>query len=194
MLKQFLILLFLLFTSNSVLAQSGFSIASLQQLNDDERAFLRKGFKLDDSSTVEVTKSALRSTLVSTALKVNLESILDPNVRKVVLEWIGEWNQKDASKYGPIEIVTDCLHADVTLVRYLRSLPSTDPISAMTWTDQKGKTHRLIPVYSYLMMCKPNSLEILWRKVDLTYSEEYESSGKVLANALKSVVKARTKH
>ena len=194
MLRQFLIVFLFLFTFDSVPAQSGFSIASLQKLSDDERSFLRKGFKLGDSSAVEETKSGLRFTPSSTPLKVNLESILDPNVRKVVFDWIGEWNLKDASKYGTIEIVTDGLNADVTLVRYLRSLPSTDPISAMTWTDPKGKTHRLIPVYSYLMVCKANSLEILWRKVDLTYSEEFESSGKVLANALKSVIKGRNKN
>jgi hypothetical protein len=124
---------------------------------------------------------------------VCIETILDTNVRQDVSNWIAEWNQKEADKYGKLEIVSDSLQADVSMLRYLRPLPPTDPISAMTWTGPKGKAHRLIPVYSYLMVHKSDGLEILWRKVDLTYQEEHEFSAKLLANQLKKLMQERAK-
>jgi hypothetical protein len=127
-------------------------------------------------------------------LKVCVETILDLTVRQDVTNWIAEWNQKEADKYGKLDIEPDSIQADVSLLRYLHSLPATDPISRMTWTDPKGKVHPLIPVYSYVMIRKANALEILWRKVDLTYKEEHESSAKLLTDQLKKIMKERARH
>jgi hypothetical protein len=176
----------------SVLAQGGFVINKLEKINDDERAVLRKGFKLSDSATITEVKG--KPFPPDAPLKVCVETILDPNVRHDVTNWIAEWNQKDAAKYGKLDIEPDSLQAHVSLLRYLHPLPPTDPISAMTWTDPKGKIHRLIPVYSYLMVRKPDALEILWRKVDLTYQEEHEFSAKLLIDQLKKLMKEPAKH
>jgi hypothetical protein len=185
----------ILFTSvlcNSLLAQGGFVINRLEKINDDERAVLRKGFNLPDSATITEVKG--KSFPSDAPLKVCVETILDPNVRQDVINWIAEWNQKEAGKYGKLDIESDSLHADVSLLRYLHALPPTDPISAMTWADPKGKVHRLIPVYSYLTIRKPDVLEILWRKVDLTYQEEHEFSAKLLTDQLRKLMKERAKH
>ena len=183
---------FTLILCTSVLAQGGFVINKLEKINDDERAVLRKGFKLSDSATITEVKG--KSFPADAPLKVCVETILDPNVRQDVTNWIAEWNQKDADKYGKLNIEPDSLQADVSVLRYLHPLPPTDPISAMTWTDPKGKVHRLIPVYSYLMVRKPDALEVLWRKVDLTYQEEHEFSAKLLTEQLKKLMKERAKH
>ncbi|MEO7672547.1 MAG: hypothetical protein ABIU09_00540 [Pyrinomonadaceae bacterium] len=192
--KEIVGLVLLLLTCSAAKAQSGFTIGSLKKISDDERSFLRKGFKLNDSAKIFETRSGLPKVPSANIVKINLESILDPKVREIVSNWTSEWNQKDAGKYGAIEMVKDGLQADITVVRYLRPLPTSDPVSAMTWTDPKGKVHRLLPVYSYLIVCKPDSLQILWRKVDLTYQEEFESSAKVLVNTLKRLIRERNKN
>jgi len=183
---------FTLILVTSILAQGGFVINKLEKINDDERAVLRKGFKLSDSAIITEAKG--KSLPSDAPLKVCFETILDPNVRQDIINWIAEWNQKDAAKYGKLDIESDSLQAHVSLLRYLHPLPPTDPVSAMTWTDPKGKIHRLIPVYSYLIIRKPNALEILWRKVDLTYQEEHEFSAKLLIDQLKKLMKERAKH
>jgi len=183
---------FTLILCTSILAQGGFVINKLEKINDDERAVLRKGFKLSDSAIITEAKG--KSLPSDAPLKVCVETILDPNVRQDIINWIAEWNQKDAAKYGKLDIESDSLQAHVSLLRYLHPLPPTDPVSAMTWTDPKGKIHRLIPVYSYLIIRKPNALEILWRKVDLTYQEEHEFSAKLLIDQLKKLMKERAKH
>ncbi len=192
--KTIVVFALLLLTCSVAKAQSGFTIGSLKKISDDERSFLRRGFKLIDSAKILETRSGLPKVPSPSIVKINLESILDPKVRETVSNWTSEWNRKDAIKYGAIEMVKDGLQADITVVRYLRPLPASDPVSAMTWTDPKGKVHRLLPVYSYLIVCKPDSLEILWRKVDLTYQEEFESSAKVLADTLKKLIKERNKN
>ncbi len=184
--------LFTIFLSTSVLAQGGFVINKLEKINDEERALLRKGFKLPDSATITEVKG--KSFPSGVPLRVCVDTILDTNVRQNVINWITEWNQKEADKFGKIDIEPDSLQADVSVLRYLHALPPTDPISAMTWTDPKGKLQKLIPVYSYLMVRKADGLEILWRKVDLTYQEEHEFSAKLLTDQLKKLMKERSKH
>jgi len=186
------LLLFTFILCVSVLAQGGFVINKLEKINDEERTVLHKGFKLPDSATISEVKG--KSFPAGVPLKVCIETILDQNVRQDVATWIADWNQKDADKYGQLTIEPDSLQADVSVLRYLHPLPPTDPISAMTWTDPKGKVHQLIPVYSYLMVRKPNALEILWRKVDLTYQDEHEFSAKLLSDQLKKLMKERAKH
>lgn len=173
------------------MGQGGFTIDKLKKINDDERAFLRKGFNLQDSARITLDES--KALPAGTSLKVCVENIVDPKVRESFTAWVTEWNNKEVAKYGALEIVPDSTQADVTILRYLRPLPSSDPINAMTYTDPKGKTHRLIPVYSYFLVRRTDSLEILWRKVDLTYPEEAEVSTKLLANELKKRLKDRTK-
>jgi hypothetical protein len=186
------LLLFTLIPCVSVLAQGGFVIDKLEKINDEESAVLRKGFKLPDSAAISEVKG--KSFPAGVTLKVCIETILDQNVRQDVATWVAEWNQKEADKYGNLNIEPDSLQADVSVLRYLHPLPPTDPISAMTWTDPNGKAHRLIPVYSYLMVRKRDALEILWRKVDLTYQEEHEFSAKLLTDQLKKLMKERAKH
>lgn len=188
-----LTLTLMLLTFAPAMGQGGFVLHSLKKISDDERAFLRKGFNLPDSASITEIKSTAFGANASSSLKVNLESIIDPKVRETVTNWVSEWNQKEADKLGKIEIVPGSQQADVTLVRYLRALPATDPISGLTWTDPKGKVHGLVPVYSYLMVLKLDGLDILWRKVDLTYREEHEASAKLLANELKKLMKQRAK-
>lgn len=179
--------------SGSAIAQGGFTIGKLEKINDDEKANLRKGFQLPDTAIVKEVEVKSFTPKDDNLLKVNLASILDLRIRDAMSNWVNVWNGKEGIKYGKIEMVDDGLAADITFVRYLRPLPNTDPISAMTWTDPKGKVHRLVPVYSYLMVCKSDSLEILWRKVDLTYLEEYEASAKLLASELKKLMRTRAK-
>ena len=173
------------------MAQSGFVIGKLEKINDEERALLRKGFKMPETASIIVVKDKTFTTGVP--LKICLETILDPQVREDLTSWIAEWNKKEADKYGTFEIVSDSLQSDISVLRYLHPLPSSDPISAMFLDDPKGKRHSLIPVYSYLMVRKADSLEILWRKVDLTYKEEHEFSAKLLSDQLKKLMKDRAK-
>ena len=175
------------------MSQGGFLISKLEKISDDERNFLRKGFKLPDSAPITEIKAKTLTANSNAVLKINLESILDPKVQEGVANWVAEWNLKEADKHGKIDIVPDNLQADVTVVRYLRPLPNTDPISAMTWTDPKGKVHRLIPVYSYFIVRKSDGLDILWRKADLTLQDEYEFSAKLLTSELKKLMKERAK-
>lgn len=181
----------LLLSSLPAMAQGGFVIGKLEKMNDEERALLRKGFKMPEAASIIVVKDKTFSTGVP--LKICLETILDPQVREDLNSWITEWNKKEADKYGTLEIVSDSLQSDISVLRYLHPLPPSDPISAMFWDDPKGKRHSLIPVYSYLMVRKADSLEILWRKVDLTYKEEHEFSAKLLADQLKKLMKDRAK-
>lgn len=183
----------LLASLTPAMGQGGFVIHKLKKISDEERALLRNGFNLPDSAPITEVKAKALAVSPAAAMKINLESVVDSKVREGVANWVAEWNQKEANKYGRIEIVPDSLKADVTVVRYLRALPPTDPISVMAWTDPKGKVHRLIPVYSYLMVRKADGLDILWRKVDLTYQEEYEFSVKLLRDELKNLMKERAK-
>jgi len=192
MIKVTFLLFFIFILGVSGLAQGGFVINKLEKINDEERTVLRKGFNLPDSIAINEVKE--KSFTPGGPVKACIETILDQNVRQEVANWIVEWNQKEADKYGKLTIESDSMQADLSVLRYLRSLPATDPISAMTWTDPKGKVHRLIPVYSYLMVRKQDALEILWRKVDLTYQEEHESSAKLLTDQLKKLMKERAKH
>jgi hypothetical protein len=96
---------------SAVAAQGGFVINKLEKMNDEERAVLRKGFKLPDSATITEVKS--KSFPSGVPLKICLETILDPNVRQDVTNWIAEWNQKEADKYGKLDIDSDSLKADV---------------------------------------------------------------------------------
>ena len=192
--RQFLLaFMMVLVTFMPMVSQGGFVISKLEKISDDERALLRNGFKLPDSAPVIELKAKTLAVNVAGPLKLNLESIIDTKVRDSLANWVAEWNEKEADKYEKIEVVPDSLDADVTAVRYLRALPPTDPISAMTWRDPKGKLHSLIPVYSYLMVRKSDRLDIWWRKVDLTYQEEYEFSAKLLANQLKKLMKDRAR-
>ena len=166
---------------------------SLEKINDEERAVLRKGLKLPDAATVTEVKDKTFPPAVP--LKVRIDTILDPRVRELVRDWINEWNLKEAEKYGKLEVVPDPLQADVSVLRYSH-LPAIGILSkaVLTCTDPNGKVQRLIPIYSYLIVEKSDGLEILWRKVYLTYQEEHEFAAQLLTDQLKKLMKDRAKH
>ena len=188
-------LIIFVFGAISALGQAGISINKLEKVSDDERNFLRQGFNLPGSALILETKyKTIVSKLAPNAnLKICLESIIDEKVREDVFNQVGEWNKKDDIKFGKIEITPNAIKADITIVRYLRRLPKDDPGSFMTWTDEKGKSHPLIPVYHYFIIRKTDSLEIIWRKVDMTYQEEHEVSAKIIIKELKDLMKLRYK-
>jgi len=187
-------LLFLIFIlCTPVSAQCRFVVASLEKISDEERALLRKGFKLPDAATISEVKN---KTFPSAApLKVRVETIFDPTIRQLVTDWINEWNQKEAQKYGKLGVAPDGLQADISVLRYSH-LPATGLIGklGLTCTDPNGKVQRLIPIYSYLIVERSDGLEILWRKVYLTYEEEHEFAARLLTDRLKKLMKERAKH
>jgi hypothetical protein len=82
-------------------------------MNDEERAVLRKGFKLPDTATISEVKN--KTFPLAGPLKVHIETILDPRVRELVTDGINEWNQKEAEKYGRLDVAPDRLQADVSV-------------------------------------------------------------------------------
>ncbi len=195
---RYLVLVFMVLLASFApsVGQEALKTKKGEKISDDERAFLRKGFNLPDSAPVTEIKAKTLALNAAVPLKISLESILDSKVRESVANWITEWNQKEADEYGKIEITPDSLQADVTVVRYLRELPQTaDPalIAMATYKDSEGKVQRLKPTYTYLLVRKPDSLSILWRKVYLTFPEGYEVSARLLANELKKLMKERAK-
>jgi len=181
----------LVFLIGSALGQSGFVNQNLGKMNDEERAVLRKGFKLPDSATITEVKK--RSFAPGAPLKLCLETILDPDVRQDVANWIAEWNQKEPDQSRRLEIVADSLQADVSVLRYVRPPPPNSLISKLVFTDPQGNSQAPLLAYSYLMVRKSDALEILWRKVSGTYQGEHKLSAKVLANELKDLMKERGK-
>lgn len=169
--------------------QGGYLVKRLEKLGDDERNFLRRGFKLPESADVNEAKLKADKFDTSRAISVDIDSIVDQKVRDGVAAWIDKWNAGEGAKVGKVERAADGLKADLTLVRYLRPVPASDQMSSMTWTDENGKRQPLIPVYSYIMVRKPDRIEIVWRKIDLTYREEYELGIETMSDQLARVVR-----
>lgn len=195
---RYLVLVFMVLLASFApsMGQEAFKTKKGEKISDDERAFLRKGFNLPDSAPVTEIKAKTLALNAAAPLKISLESILDSKVRESVANWVTEWNQKEADKYGKIEIVPDSLQADVTVVRYLRELhPTADSrlIAYATYKDSEGKVQRLKPAYTYLLVRKSDSLSILWRKVYLTFPGGYEVSARLLADELKKLMKEHAK-
>jgi hypothetical protein len=187
-------LLFVIFIlCTPVSAQCRLVATSLEKINDEERGLLRKSFKLPDAATISEVKD--KTFPPAAPLKVRIETIFDPTVRQLVTDWINEWNQKEAEKYGKLDIAPDRLQADVSVLRYSHR-PATGLMGkvVLTCTDPNGKVQRLIPIYSYLIVEKSEGLEILWRKAYLTYQEEHEFAARLLTDQLKKLMKHRAKH
>jgi len=138
----------------------------------------------------QLVKLKIRLSLPPPPLKVRVETIFDPTIRQLVTDWINEWNQKEAQKYGKLGVAPDGLQADISVLRYSH-LPATGLIGklGLTCTDPNGKVQRLIPIYSYLIVERSDGLEILWRKVYLTYEEEHEFAARLLTDRLKKLMK-----
>ncbi len=152
---------------------------------DAEIARLREILNVPPSTPIVPSKSPLPEV---SPIKVFIAVGQDQKIHNAFTKRMNEWSKKDGLKYGVIEIVSNVSDADVILARYAVRLNDVSPPSY---------TAPLIPMrsYSYLIIRKPDKLEMLWRMVLEGYYDvtDTERVGDVLRKEFFKRMKARSK-
>jgi hypothetical protein len=144
---------------------------------------LRELLQLSDSTEIVPSTSPLPTT---SPIRVFVVVGTNPKTQKTFAKQFADWNQKDGSKYGTVEQVLNLTDADVILVRHDVRLPGPPPSYSLP----------LVPIrsYSYLIVRKPDRLEMLWRTVFEGYSDvTAESFGGAVRREFFKRMKSRPK-
>jgi len=171
--------------ANGLISLLALAATATAQSMDAELTKLRQ--LLDVQSSTEIVPSTA-SLPANSPIRVFLAVGPDPKIQNTFTNRIAEWNKKDGLKYGRVELVSNLSDADVILARYevrLNDMPA--PPSSMPLVAMRS--------YSYLIVRKPDKLEMLWRRVIEGYSDVSDKNriGDVLRSEFFKRMKARRK-
>jgi len=171
--------------ANGLISLLALAATATAQSMDAELTKLRQ--LLDVQSSTEIVPSTA-SLPANSPIRVFLAVGPDPKIQNTFTNRIAEWNKKDGLKYGRVKLVSNLSDADVILARYevrLNDMPA--PPSSMPLVAMRS--------YSYLIVRKPDKLEMLWRRVIEGYSDVSDKNriGDVLRSEFFKRMKARRK-
>lgn len=186
------------------LAISFSSIVAFGQSTKEELSALRSHLDLPEASPI--TLAPAPTFPKATPLKVFLAMGLDMKVRATFVEKIDEWNKKNGSKYGLVEVTDKLSSADLILARYTlqekvssRTGSYVTPASVYdaatgTWKSSPvSRTYSIssVPGYNYMIIPTANGYEIIWRSVGEASVGETSRSGRDLRNQFFDSMKNR---
>lgn len=176
------------------------------QMPSEEIGRLRQMLELPDSVTISVAAAPYLPMVEPT--KLFIATGLELGVRQNFLQWVDEWNRKDARKHGLVLVVNNAASADVILARLVdRERARTGTATSLgtgtvydPWTQTfhtvpyaQGYSYTTVPVFAYVLsQPSRNSFEIVWRYAATTLMQEGKDSGKQLWEDFKSLMKTRT--
>jgi hypothetical protein len=131
-------------------------ITSIVFLGRDEFAFMRRYLNVEPSAPVTLVESKTLPDADPLRLKIAGDN---PAVRDEIIKWTGEWNKREAKKYGAVRVVPDSEQADVALVIHKGS-------------DSKADVN--FPTMSgFLVVERPTGLEVIWKDYKLLEPEQF---------------------
>lgn len=166
-----------------------FRLDDLQDFSELEVAVLRSTLHLPQSYPITLVKS--KAAPPGDPLTIHIRTINSDDVRKEFSKWVQKWNKKDAAEYGALKVVLWDSQADLILVQYKFPLPDE--------TVKQGLRSSQIlisnpdPIYSYIILRKQASMEIVWRNFAWTSRNNPPALSLKLESALKGLLKERAK-
>lgn len=130
------------------------AISRIELLGPDEFARMRELMKVEPSTTVTLVESKT----IPDADPLRLKIVGDePVAGEKVMNWVGDWNNEQAKKYGGISLVSDFDQADVTLVIHKGS---------------ESLAATVVPIISvFLVIEKSVGLEVTWKNPFLIFTD-----------------------
>ena len=169
---------------NVLMVVFALAASATAQSVDTEMAMLRETLKVPDSNQIVPSTAPLPPI---SPMHVFVVVGTDPKTQKAFAKQFADWNQKNGSKYGTVEQVRNLSDAEVVLVRHDVRLNGPPPSYSLP----------LVPIrsYSYLIVRRPDKLEILWRTVFEGYSDvtDTESFGGAVRREFFKRMKSRPK-
>jgi hypothetical protein len=176
------------------------------QMNDQEISNLRKHLNISVKDVVRQDKNAKLTD--SNSLKVFLAIKRSGNEAKYFEKWVEDWNKKEASDYGKLEIVKDALQADVVLSQFISiqsklvkdtsigigNVPPPGRLKSKVKVKSEVDFQQLkLPVYSYLIKHENDVWTIIYEDVETSVPGEQLSTGPEsrLWRSFKTELKAR---
>lgn len=159
---------------------------------------------LELPATVRLQPAAEPALPPARPLRVRLAFGLDLKARENVARWIEEWNRKDGTRLGTLQMVEEET-ADVVMARYTErdkvrtrttsgpDLGSSGPAGSRS-APRSRFTLEVVPVYAYLVDCrKAEAWSVVWRYTGFTTLADTSSSGREMWDGLRELLKKRSK-
>jgi hypothetical protein len=161
------------------------------QIKEAEATAIREALQLPASTSLTVIKSNVVPDGIP--LRIYLAGAVSGAFTSDLSGWIEKWNKMDGPKYGTLEIATDLANSEVCLVRIIQTWPMTDRErtaleASASFLQIKGSAIAL--GYSYLIVRRPISLEIVWRQAEIII-EPGSNSAHWFSDELKKRLRAR---
>ncbi|HEY0544790.1 MAG TPA: hypothetical protein VGC91_05265 [Pyrinomonadaceae bacterium] len=161
----------------------------MRDFSETEAAVLRRSLGLPQSFPVTLVKTKIAPP--GDPLKIHIRTIFPDDVRREFSKWVKNWNKKDASKYGALEVALWESQAELILVQY------KFPMDSETFNEGIRTSEILIsnpdPIYTYIILRKPDSLEIMWRNFAWTNLLNPSALSLKMESALSGLLKERAK-
>jgi hypothetical protein len=166
-----------------------FRLEEMRDFSETEAAVLRRSLGLPQSFPVTLVKTKIAPP--GDPLKIHIRTIFPDDVRREFSKWVKNWNKKDASKYGALEVALWESQAELILVQY------KFPMDSETFNEGIRTSEILIsnpdPIYTYIILRKPDSLEIMWRNFAWTNLLNPSALSLKMESALSGLLKERAK-
>lgn len=172
---------------------------------------LRQQINVSDKEIIVINKDAKLP--AGNPLKVFLAVKRDADEAQYFEKWIEEWNRKDGSQYGKLELVKDISKADVVLTQFIMNrgkyveeasinvgnIPPPGQIispgkvkTKVTVNGEKSYKSLTRPVYSYLIKRENSIWTIIYQDVETSLTgEQLFNPELALWQAFKNEIKLR---
>ena len=166
------------------------NIYRVEFLGIDEYTRLREALKIEPSTPVILAEASNLPT--TDPLKIYLST--DPTyVKDCFVEWVREWNKKEALKYGSIELVSAPAESDISLVVYWGKDEMTIMAPALINDERSGTLSPFYPATAHIVAKDAEGLKVLWQRFLLLSSKKVEVYCGFFEKEIEKRMKARMK-
>ena len=163
-----------------------FSIHRLDFLGIDKYDMLREALNVPPSTPVTANDGSKLP--AANPLKLFL-SIQQPNLKKHLLEWVTEWNNREGAKHRRIEIVTELSDSDASLVSFWGRDDLVVLFPALIGYGS-GDLEEHYPASIYLVTRDNDRLKVIWERFTMMPREKLEGELR-LDKEIEKMLKAR---